>query len=87
MNPHIHLCQINETNLFVVEVFCNFGKFFFRDKTVVVSVQRLEGEMSLAGDLDVGHHLVLVLVQTGEHLGVTTVTGEPTLADLDIVYK
>ena len=87
MNPHIHLCQINETNLFVVEVFCNFRKFFFRDKTVVVSVQRLEGEMSLAGDLDVGHHLVLVLVQTGEHLGVTAVAGEPTLTDLDIVYK
>ena len=49
----------------------------------MIPVERLEGEVRLAGHLDVGHDLVLVLVQAREHLGGAAVGGEVTLADLN----
>lgn len=53
----------------------------------MVPVQSLEGEMGLAGHLDIRDDLILVLVQTGEHLGLPAVADEATLGDLRIVYK
>ena len=48
----------------------------------MVPVQSLEGEMGLAGHLDIRDHFVLVLVQAGEHLRLTTVVDEVALTDL-----
>ena len=48
----------------------------------MVPVQSLEGQVSLAGHLDIRDDLILVLVQTGEHLGLPAVVCEAALGDL-----
>ena len=49
----------------------------------MILVESFEGEVGLAGDLNVGHHLVLVPIQTGEHLRVATVVLKVTFANLE----
>ena len=48
----------------------------------MILVEGLECKLGLARHLDVGDHLVLVLVQAGEHLGLATVVDEVALTDL-----
>ena len=48
----------------------------------MVLVQSFEGKMSFAGDLNIWHNPVLVLIQAGEQFRMATVVGEVMFTDL-----
>ena len=48
----------------------------------MILVESLEGQLGLASHLNVGDHLVFVLVQVCEHLRVPAVADEVILANL-----
>ena len=48
----------------------------------MIFVKGLEGKLGLAGHLNIGDHLVLILVEIREHLWVAAVADEVILANL-----